>query len=490
LTSVLFERLCKSQRLPSPSAAALKILQLADREDASISEVSNAIIADPAITARILKYANSPLVGPRQPITTIPRAVTILGIRAVKVTALGFSLVKRQDFSRCPNFNFDLFWAHATATATAARGIVAVSAPGQADEAFVAGLLSRIGKLAFATAIPEEYDQVLAKTGNVMRGGTTEERAAFGTDNIEIGAEMLAFWKLPTMLVEAVRLQSNADAARTAEVKQLASAVAHGRQIADILCGVVARQQSEARDSLRQHNLAQLEQQFREMAGVLSISLKGLPDPEEIEGQARGLQEEMSVATQTENTNIKAKNQQLERLALVDSLTGIGNRMAFDQRLDAELARARRCGRPVSLLMMDIDGFKQVNDTHGHVLGDAVLRAVSSKIQQVLRAYDFAARYGGDEIAVIAGETSLEAAVQLAERLRAAIQGESIATPKGPIHVTVSIGVASVVDPTSKIDPVKVVIAADRKLYEAKKHGRNQCCHVIVSKDSPVGAAV
>jgi diguanylate cyclase (GGDEF)-like protein len=198
----------------------------------------------------------------------------------------------------------------------------------------------------------------------------------------------------------------------------------------------------------------------------------------------------MSVAAQAENNSITAKNRQLEQIALADPLTGIGNRKAFDQHLAAELERSRRYGKPMSLLMMDIDRFKQVNDTYGHVAGDAVLKEVATLIRTMLRGCDFAARYGGEEFAVIAGETGIEAAGQLAERLRLAIQGRRIAGPKGPLQITVSIGVASVGGGCPGIEPIHLVAAADRMLYQAKESGRNCCCHSMATASESVTYAV
>jgi diguanylate cyclase (GGDEF)-like protein len=482
LASGVFERLVKTQRLPSPPATALRVLELADRENVSIAEIADAIAADPAISARLLKYANSPLVAPSQEITTIQRSVVLLGIRAVKVTALGFSLVKKQNLARCPHFEFDLFWAHAAATATAARGIVAATSPGKSDEAFVAGLLARIGKLAFATAIPEEYDAVLAKTGCVMQDGAGEEREAFGTDSIEIGTELLSRWKLPSLLVEAVRHQANPNGAPDEDSRLLANAVLHGRQIADALCGLVVKSDAVLAEQLASSSLEQVEQQFKEVASVLDLSLKALPEPAEIEDRARDLLEEMSVATQT-------KNIELEQQALVDSLTGIGNRKAFDQQLAAELERVRRYKHPVSLLMMDLDRFKRVNDTYGHVAGDMVLKATAERIKQVLRRCDFAARYGGEEFAVVAGETDLKAAAQLAERLRRAIQDEPISCSNGELRVTVSIGTATLSPADADVDPVSLTAAADEQLYAAKAAGRNRCCSRGFKPSAAVGCA-
>ncbi|HUN80526.1 MAG TPA: GGDEF domain-containing protein [Phycisphaerae bacterium] len=478
ITRELFQRLLKTQRLPSPSAVALRVLELADREDVAIDEIAEAISADPVIAARLFKYANSPLAASRQEITSIRHAVMHLGIQAVKVTTLGFSLVKQQDFSRCPHFNFDHFWAHAIATAISARFLIAKQAPNLREEAFVAGLLARIGKLALAMAIPEDYERVLSKTGNVMRGCTAEERAAFSTDNIELGAELLAQWKLPALFVEAVRQQANPDAATTSDARRLASAVHEGRRIADQLCGLVAKPQTADGAVVDVELLAG---QFRDVAALLNISLKELPDPDEVENRARGLLGDMSMASQAEISTLQTKNRDLARQALVDTLTGIGNRKAFDQHLASELERAKRFGRVLSLLMIDIDTFKNVNDTYGHVTGDGVLVKVAGTIRKILRNFDFAARYGGEEFAVIASETDLESAVELAERLRKAVQAEPYSCSDGTLRLTVSIGIVSCIA-HAKLEPLDLVAAADSRLYHAKQSGRNKCCSVLLGE--------
>lgn len=475
----VLERLVNIRRLPSLPATALRVLELAAKPDVSVAEISSVIANDPAIAARLLRYANSPFVAARREITNIPAAVVALGMRAVKVTALGFSLIRKQDFSRCPRFNFDLFWAHASATATAAHGIAAIGVPHLRDDAFVAGLLARIGKLVFATAMPEEYDKVLARTGNVMHFGIREEDAAFGTNSIEVGAELLAGWNLPSLLVGAIRHQMNPDAAPTADMKHLANAVQHGGEIANVLCGLVSEAQSAAVERLISNNLDEMQQQFRELAALLDISLKDLPEPDEIEDRARGFAEEISVATQAENVLVNHKNQELEEQTRTDALTGIANRRAFDERLAAELERARRYGHPLSLLIADIDRFKQVNDTYGHVAGDGVLKTVAARMKAVLRNCDFLARCGGDEFGVIAAETDLEAARQLAERLRSAIEETVFGVPSGTQHVTISIGVAAAISAQRKVDAQALIAAADSTLYDAKRAGRNRCCGII-----------
>jgi HD-like signal output (HDOD) protein len=183
--------LVKTQRLPSPSATALRVIELANRDDASVKELAAAITADPAMAARLLRYANSPMVGACGQITTIRQAVVQLGLRAIKVMALSFSLVRDRDFSQCPNFSYDDFWAQAAATAVACRGVIRSDSPDARDEAFLCGLLASIGKLAFASAAPLEYDPVLAIAGSVTADTRAVEREAFGTDYVEVGSELL-----------------------------------------------------------------------------------------------------------------------------------------------------------------------------------------------------------------------------------------------------------------------------------------------------------
>lgn len=483
MASKVLDRLIRTQRLPSPSATAFRVLSLADKEDVSIGDVADVIAADPAMAARILKYANSPLVAPAQEITTIQQAVMMLGLRAVKITALSFSLVKSQDFSRCPHFDFDLYWAHAAATAAASRTIATAAAPHLREEAFIAGLLARIGRLAFATAIPEEYDRVLAKAGHVMLDGTSDEKAAFDTDHIDVGAELLAHWKLPSVLFEAVRHQGDPDIVPNAEVRHLARSIQLGLRVADVICGLEAKSVTNTHEQLENISLEEIEEHFRQFAGVLNISLEDLPNPEEMEARAQMLMEEMSVATHVENKRIQAQNRELQAQVALDSLTGLGNRKAFNDQLAFELERSIRDGNPLSLLMMDIDHFKKVNDTYGHQSGDAVLQTIAAKMKQFMRQNDFAARFGGDEFALIAGGATRKQGMQLAERLQRVILEESFPSQAGLFRLTVSIGMACVMVPKPGMSPEDLVAVADAQLYEAKQAGRN-CCRYAVLKDA------
>ena len=162
----------------------------------------------------------------------------------------------------------------------------------------------------------------------------------------------------------------------------------------------------------------------------------------------------------------------LHDVASKDKLTDIPNRRYFDEALEREIGRVQRSGGGVTLLLLDLDHFKQVNDTHGHLFGDAVLRQFARILKGRLRVNDFCARYGGEEFAIILTDTSEEAAFQLADAIRALCEEHMYVHGGTNALVTTSIGGASW--QASMAGPEDLISAADTKLYEAKANGRNQ----------------
>ena len=161
------------------------------------------------------------------------------------------------------------------------------------------------------------------------------------------------------------------------------------------------------------------------------------------------------------------------RMTIVDGLTGIHNKRYLVEQLDRELSRATRHGRPLSLVMCDIDQFKRVNDEFGHLAGDHVLKEVAQLAKSRLRPDDVIARYGGDELAVILPETDAVGGVRIADELRKMIATETFIFEDEDIDVTISCGVAQLEPKWRAYDFVR---AADEQLYEAKRAGRNRVC--------------
>ena len=171
--------------------------------------------------------------------------------------------------------------------------------------------------------------------------------------------------------------------------------------------------------------------------------------------------------------------EEVNRRARTDALTGLANRRAFDEHLGQQLLQADRFGHTVSLIVADVDHFKNVNDTWGHETGDIVLKSISKTLTAGVRAVDLCARFGGEEFAIVLPQTGLAGAVELADRLRKAVEAEPVvvvgAAPGAgadPIRVTISCGVACY--PDGGLTREGLFAAADRALYEAKSAGRNQ----------------
>jgi diguanylate cyclase (GGDEF)-like protein len=170
---------------------------------------------------------------------------------------------------------------------------------------------------------------------------------------------------------------------------------------------------------------------------------------------------------------------EMRALARHDHLTGLLTRREMDRVLDEELVRSHRYGHPLALVLVDLDHFKQVNDTYGHVSGDAALRSVAGVVNQCARDTDRAGRYGGDELAVLLPETDHVGACVLAERIRAKVAASGVEPPPdalvrtGPIPLTLSIGVAALPGSTPAT-PSEFIARADAALYQAKRNGRNQ----------------
>jgi diguanylate cyclase (GGDEF)-like protein len=171
---------------------------------------------------------------------------------------------------------------------------------------------------------------------------------------------------------------------------------------------------------------------------------------------------------------LQLANAELQRLATTDALTGVNNRRHFFHQVVEEIDRMRRYRHRAAVFMLDLDHFKQLNDTHGHDIGDRALAEAAAVVRQTLRTHDLFARTGGEEFAGFLPETSVEAAVNVCERVRERIAGIEIAASSGTVRFTASIGVAAV-----EIDsdtPESALKRADHAMYEAKRKGRDGVC--------------
>lgn len=185
----------------------------------------------------------------------------------------------------------------------------------------------------------------------------------------------------------------------------------------------------------------------------------------ELENQLRGHSFELQIALE----ELAEKNQLLQHQTETDALSGVFNRAYFNRQMQAELKRSRREQRPLALVLLDIDYFKQINDNYGHLIGDQVIKTVTSLIQQLVkRPGDKLCRYGGEEFALILPNTDLDGATELAEQIRQHLENST----QQPT-VTISAGCYSAI-PDAQSDCDEYINFADKALYSAKSNGRNQ----------------
>jgi two-component system cell cycle response regulator len=167
----------------------------------------------------------------------------------------------------------------------------------------------------------------------------------------------------------------------------------------------------------------------------------------------------------------------LEQQSFLDGLTGLWNRSYLDRRLESELNVARRYGRPLSLVLVDVDHFKRVNDSYGHLFGDVVLQGIAEGLRAYARRSDIVARYGGEEFAVLLTDTNLRSAMYVSERLRSSCESRHFEARTEVVSVTASFGVVCSEELGAELTPEELIRAADVALYASKDAGRN-CVHL------------
>lgn len=399
-------------------------------------------------------------------------------------------------------------WKRSIAAAVIARKVGALRDPHLADEAFLAALLQDIGVLALMEAEPRKYREVLQ--GNLHHGPVlcAAEKTNYGIDHMEAGRILAEKWKLPYSYQKCLSMHHNdideiegmtPDDLLDKLVRFSAEAACLTTSLGDPLEVVrlqdVAEKHFSMNDDQLANMLAETHMHAVELGAILDVPMDGMQKYAELLEQANqklseiGMSYEEALA-EAHRERERAKdlavaleehNRRLERMAVRDVLTGIYNRRALMDNIVLEIARAKRHGRSMSLLMMDIDNFKKVNDTYGHQTGDEVLRHVTSTIQLVARDTDVFGRYGGEEFLIVLPETSASGVKLLQERVRTAVEGAPYIKDTVHIDVTISTGATSYSSDAGDVSPSMLIEAADKALYEAKNSGRNCSCYGAMS---------
>lgn len=489
----VIETILASDDLPSPPGVVVRLLEIYNEPDVDIDEFSEIIGADPALTAKLIEYANSPVFARQREVSTIKNAIVLVGMRAVKILALSFSLVKIVPSER-HGFDFDQFWSQSLATAAISRTIGS-RAGGTGDQEFLLGLIVRIGKIGLVQSHPGVYQEMLQRSIETGESIYEMEQAQWSVNHIGVSAAMLQAWNFPLSMVESVatfgeRLASDnwdeesfsdGSVARQMRVLHLAGKICNmifnpnlheeevdsTRQMAEDWFGVEKESFGELFDSATEA--------WTEFARLLNFSSTEAQNFDELENRARKGISMLSMGLHAESLAMHEENVELQHKATIDSLTGLKNRRAFFDEASGERQRAVRARSPFLLMMVDIDHFKKVNDTWGHAVGDQALSMVAAALLSNARKYDSVYRFGGEEFVIVVPECDRDSAESVAQRYRKSIETIVLETDKGSLSLTASIGVS--IHDVDNPQPIESLLeSADQMLYRAKDLGRNQVC--------------
>ncbi|MGZ4976096.1 MAG: GGDEF domain-containing response regulator [Methylobacter sp.] len=599
-----------ADRLPSPSGTALAIMQLVQQSDATVQQVSQLVKVDPALSGRILRFANSASFGARRPIADIQTAVMMMGMQTVRNFALSLSLINNNSKGYCRGFDYEAYWSRSLAMSVAIAAITARETTVVPAESFTLGLLSDIGSLALATAWSDLYDECLSAAEGEQLLALEAER--FAIDHNALSLLLLADWGFPSVFLDALKLSFGKKVAglnRTAHfARQLIFARLVGNYciadeayraalLPDLITeadlhamdehalqvfidetielwhewGKLIDVKTDVRQSLLKTStaiepelsgldlllvdddpimLARLSKQLAAAGNQVAICrngesalkyvienrpqlvitdwrmkpMDGLALCKALRASAFGKNIYLIMLTSTEDEDalveafdagiddyvtkpislrvllarlragqriitlqnelekesrdiqrytveLAAANRRLKLMANTDILTGLPNRRYAMNRLEQESATALRANQPLSVLMLDLDHFKSVNDTLGHDVGDQVLIHAANLMRTSARTNDVVCRLGGEEFLIIAPNTDGTTAMLLAERIRNSIEQNQPEKLALRYPITVSIGVAGSVG--AKPSWKELMKRSDDALYQVKQSSRN-----------------
>jgi diguanylate cyclase (GGDEF)-like protein len=479
----LLQKIRNCPSLPSLPAIAVQVLELAQNASVDIAEIARIISKDPALSSKILRTVNSSFYGRSQNVSTISHALVILGLQSVKTLVLGFSLVTNLANSKSKGFKHVAYWRRSIYAATAARSLAAKVGLVQAEEAFLASLLMDIGMLVLDQVLEKEYSELFAKAKSHEELPGLESEA-LGMTHAEVGGVLALQWRLPPLLATPIAQHHTPQTVNDVALRKMTELVSIGGRCADVFVDDDAAQAiSDVRKFLQQRYelsdvdsdalLADIGKRTKEVASLFEINIGSSTEYEQILKRANEALVEITLQSQMQANQLQQQNIELKEKATRDGLTGLANRAAFDQFITAQFAQAQSQKKPLSLLVMDLDKFKSINDRFGHPGGDAVLRTVGKLLGSAARPVDLAARYGGEEMCLVLPGVERTVASAIAESIRRAIGAKPIMHGNVSISVTASIGVATFEPESPLATPAHLIKAADMAVYNAKNSGRN-----------------
>ncbi|AEH44760.1 diguanylate cyclase [Thermodesulfatator indicus DSM 15286] len=492
----VLKELARQKELDLPSFPPLAIKLVEAVKEGSFEKLAKLIQLDPALSSKVLKLANSPFFSHGKKVEDLKSAIAILGTEMLQNIALSFILIKHFTQKGKGKFDFAHFWRRSL-TAAIAASLLAEECGLSRERLYLGALLMDFGILVMYHLYPDDYIQVLESKKIEEISILEAEKRVFGITHPEVGKEIIAIWKLPSYLESFILYHHNPDVApdilkKEIEILYLAdrtSSIYFTNRTADKYSIVLERANKilglsfQTTESLIDKTANKAQEIFAifdlvsyEIIPYSLILAEANKELKRININyallLQQLKEEKERAERLAK-KLKESNIRLREIALKDALTTLYNRHYFQKRLEEEIERSFRYNQPLSIAILDIDFFKNINDKYGHLCGDKVLKTLAEILREETRKSDILARYGGEEFVILLPSTNLQGAKTLAERLRQKIEKYEFSCEKYKFSITVSFGVASL-DPKKKTTVIDFLSAADKALYISKRQGRNR----------------
>ncbi|MFZ5892244.1 MAG: sensor domain-containing diguanylate cyclase [Myxococcota bacterium] len=475
------------------SVIAMQIVKEALQPEATPAALAQMAEQDPAFALRVMSMVNSAAFGISRRVTDVRQASALLGVRGLRSLGLSLALSDMVPAGK----GTEVLLANSLRRATASQLIAKLFGERELDEYFTAGLFLEVGLLVRARS---DLDRALQVARSPSPDRLVFERAFGLAEHPLHGAEVARTFHLPETTIEAIRRHHDPEPPPTTvgKVTWLAERVAAIWEGGDLSQARLQAIEAAKRIGVDERALGEVLQKLPELVGaaaggldrevgaqksyenlLVDINRSLVELTQSYEAVVRQL--EILLEEKEELTKQLAEaNDRLDRLAHTDPLTNLANKRSLEQALIRDLARADRDKTCLSIVVADVDHFKQVNDRYGHAIGDVVLQRVAKVLSSTLRTGDLATRFGGEEFVLILPGTNAFGAKLAAERIRRAISQVDFEGPSGPFRVTVSFGVTSVVGPGCSGMSKQVFKEADEALYAAKAGGRDR---VIIYSD-------
>lgn len=488
--------------LPTLSTVASTLINITGKEETTIYDISRLISQDVSLSTKILKVVNSSFYNFPNEVSSIQQAVAILGTNAVRSLVLSFSFLNMARPKHGSGFNYERFWEESLAAAVAAKLIMTRVSDRDTEDVFTISLLQNLGRLIFACAFPELYDELLEEAEGSEQRLLELEEEKIGVTHAYIGGAASRHWNFPDSLSIPISFHHNPDGyqgkdegiktdIRVAHLAALVTNIMYSGKPIDYHAPFRerARKMFNLDGGAIDQILEKVNTEVAAAAEYFGLKIEGTASIPELLQQANIELSLLNMSYEQMNRELVDAKMQLEKLtkeleernrflediANLDGLTGAYNHRYFQEFLDKEMNRSRRLKNPLCLILGDIDNFKKFNDNFGHQAGDYVLKETAELYRSLLREYDLIARYGGEEFVFVLPETDQDDGLKAAEKIREATEQHKFHYHGDDYRVTISLGVAIYDGGSGKL-PTKteLIESTDKALYSAKKKGRNR----------------